>query len=67
MQVMNNSVEKIFEKEESTKGVIVCLKMCITTLASEIANAAQAIQESDIVLPTTDMPKVKFQLKSVIN
>lgn len=55
---MNNSVEKIFEKEESSKGVTVCLKMCISTLAGEIANAAQAIQEADLTLSTADTPKV---------
>ncbi|VVC37313.1 Hypothetical protein CINCED_3A019391 [Cinara cedri] len=57
MQVMLNSVEKVFEKEESSKGVTVCLKMCISTLASEIANAAQAIQEADLTLATTDTSK----------
>lgn len=60
MQVMLNSVDKVFEKEESSKGVTVCLKMCISTLASEIANAAQAIQEADLTLPTTDTSKVNF-------
>lgn len=60
MQVMLNSVEKVFEKEESSKGVTVCLKLCISTIASEIANAAQAIQEADLTLPTTDTSKVKF-------
>lgn len=62
MQVMLNSVEKVFEKEESSKGVTVCLKMCISTMASEIANAAQAIQEADLTLPTIDTSKVKFEL-----
>lgn len=57
---MNNSVEKVFEKEESSKGVTVCLKMCISTLAGEIANAAQAIQEADLTLPTADTPKVNI-------
>jgi len=59
MQVMNNSVEKVFEKEESSKGVIICLKMCISTLAGEIANAAQVILEADLTLPTSDKSKVK--------
>lgn len=57
MYVMNNSVEKVFEKEESSKGVTVCLKMCISTLAGEIANAAQVILEADLTLPTTDISK----------
>lgn len=60
MQVLNNSVEKIFEKEEFSKGAIVCLKMCIGTLAGEIANAAQAIQESDLTLSTIDTFKVNL-------
>lgn len=60
MQVLNNSVEKIFEKEEFSKGVIVCLKICISTLASEIANAAQAVQEADLTIPTSDTSKVKL-------
>lgn len=60
MQVMNNAVEKVFEKEESSKGVTVCLKLCIATLAGEIANTAQAIQEADLTLPTLDSSKVKF-------
>lgn len=55
---MNNSVEKVFEKEESSKGTTVCMKMCIATFAGEIANAAQAIQEADITLPATDISKV---------
>lgn len=59
MQVMNNSVEKVFEKEESSKGVTICLKMCISTLAGEIANAAQVILEADLTLPTSDKLKVK--------
>lgn len=58
---MNNSVEKVFDKEESSKGVTICLKMCIATLAGEIANAAQAIQDADITLPTTKIPKVKLE------
>lgn len=58
MQVLNNAVEKSFEKEEFSKGVIVCLKICISTLAGEIANAAQAIQEADMTLSTTDTTKV---------
>lgn len=58
---MNNSVEKIFEKEEFSKGVIVCLKMCISTLASDIANAAQAIQEADLTPTITNKSKVKFK------
>ncbi|XP_060839401.1 dynactin subunit 1 isoform X2 [Rhopalosiphum padi] len=57
MQVMNNAVEKVFEKEELSKGVTVCLKMCISTLAGEIANAAQVILEADLTLPTTDKSK----------
>ncbi|XP_015375874.1 PREDICTED: dynactin subunit 1 isoform X2 [Diuraphis noxia] len=57
MQVMNNSVEKVFEKEESSKGVAICLKMCISTLAGEIANAAQVILEADMTLPTSDKSK----------
>ncbi|XP_025206308.1 dynactin subunit 1 isoform X2 [Melanaphis sacchari] len=57
MQVMNNSAEKVFEKEESSKGVTVCLKMCISTLAGEIANAAQVILEADLTLPTIDKSK----------
>lgn len=60
MQVLNSSVEKMFEKEEYSKGVIVCLKMRISTLAGEIANAAQAIQEADLTLPTTDISKVRL-------
>lgn len=60
MQVMLNSVGKVFEKEESNKGVTICLKTCISTLASEIANAAQAVQEADLTLPATDTSKVKF-------
>lgn len=60
MQVLNNSVEKMFEKEEYGKGVIVCLKICISTLAGEIANAAQAIQDADLTLPTTDTSKVRI-------
>lgn len=59
MQVMNNSVEKVFDKEESTKGVTICLKMCISTIAGEIANAAQVILEADLTIPTTDKSKVK--------
>jgi len=59
MQVMNNSVEKVFVKEESSKGVTICLKMCISTLAGEIANAAQVILEADLTLPTSNKPKVK--------
>lgn len=55
---MNNSVEKIFEKEESNKGITVCLKLCISTLASEIANIAQAIQEADLTLPMSNKSKV---------
>lgn len=62
IQVLNNSVEKIFEKEEYNKGVIVCLKMCISTLAGEIANTAQAIQEADLTLPITDTSKVQLKL-----
>jgi len=58
---MNNSVEKVFEKEESSKGVTVCLKMCIATVAGEIANAAQAIQEADLTSPTIDKSKVKLK------
>jgi len=61
MYVMNNSVEKVFEKEESSKGVTVCLKMCISALAGEIANAAQVILEADLTLPTTDISKVYSQ------
>ncbi|XP_060880409.1 dynactin subunit 1 isoform X3 [Metopolophium dirhodum] len=57
MLVMNNSVEKIFEKEESNNGMTICLKMCISTLAGEIANAAQVILEADLTLPTTDKSK----------
>ncbi|KAL4149675.1 hypothetical protein QTP88_003563 [Uroleucon formosanum] len=57
MLVMNNSVEKVFEKEESNNGVTICLKMCISTLAGEIANAAQVILEADMTLPTTDKSK----------
>ncbi|XP_008183205.1 dynactin subunit 1 isoform X3 [Acyrthosiphon pisum] len=57
MLVMNNSVEKVFEKEESNNGVTICLKMCISTLAGEIANAAQVILEADLTLPTTDKSK----------
>lgn len=64
MLVMNNSVEKVFEKEESNNGVIICLKMCISTLAGEIANAAQVIQEADLTLPTTDKSKVRFNFIS---
>lgn len=60
MQVMNNSVDKVFEKEESVKGVTICLKMCISTLAGEIANAAQSIQEADLTLPSPDTTKVIF-------
>lgn len=60
MQVMNNAVEKVFEKEDSSKGVTICLKMCISTLAGEIANAAQVILEADLTLPTTDKTKVKL-------
>lgn len=60
MQVMNNSVDKVFEKEESVKGVTICLKLCISTLAGEIANAAQSIQEADLTLPTSNIPKVIF-------
>jgi len=56
---MNNSVEKVFEKEESNNGVTICLKMCISTFAGEIANAAQVILEADMTLPTTDKSKVK--------
>lgn len=60
MQVLNSSVEKMFEKEEYSNGVIVCLKMSVSTLAGEIANAAQAIQEADLTLPTTDISKVRL-------
>jgi hypothetical protein len=59
MQVMVNSVEKVFSKEESSKEVTVCLQMCITTLAGEIANAAQTIQEADLTLHTNDLHKVR--------
>lgn len=61
MQVMNNSVEKVFDKEESSKGVTICLKMCIATLAGEVANAAQAIQEAEMTLPTTNISKVRLK------
>lgn len=64
---MNNSVEKIFEKEEFSKGVTVCLKMCIATFAGEIANTAQAIQEADLTLLTTDVSKVKLKLFNLYN
>lgn len=64
--MLNNAVEKLFEKEEFSKGVTVCLKMCISTLAGEIANAAQAIQEADITLSTTDATKVILFSKSYI-
>lgn len=62
MQVMNNSVEKVFEKEEYNKGVTICLKLCIATFAGEIANTAQAIQEADLTLPITDISKVILEL-----
>lgn len=61
MHIMNNSVEKVFNKEESSKGVTICLKMCITALAGEIANAAQTIQDADMTLSTnTNIPKVRL-------
>lgn len=62
MQVMVNSVEKVFSKEESIKGVTVCLQMCSATLAGEIANAAQTIQEADLTLLTNDIHKVRLYL-----
>lgn len=59
---MNNSVEKVFEREEYNKGVTVCLKLCVATLAGEIANTAQAIQEADLTLPISDISKVTLEL-----
>ncbi|XP_050429096.1 dynactin subunit 1 isoform X2 [Adelges cooleyi] len=58
MQVLNSSVEKSFGKEEATKGVTICLKLCIGSIAGEIASAAQAVQETDLTLPTPDCSKV---------
>lgn len=65
MQVMTNAVEKVFSKEESNKGVTVCLQMCTATLAGEIANAAQTIQEADLTLLPNDIHKVRLYMFSL--
>ncbi|XP_050534723.1 dynactin subunit 1 isoform X2 [Daktulosphaira vitifoliae] len=58
MQVMINSVEKVFGKDQAVKGVTICLKMCVGTLAGEVAGAAQAVQEADLSNSSTEMPNV---------